>query len=141
PQAEGTAMGSLSNGSGSALAYSVQTNTTANAFELILPTGTSVTSSSTPPGFSCSNNGNKEVCTGGSVQPNTPVTGNFTHTGTISANCGCVQVAFSQDGGMTWSPNPPATLSGPPSDFPPRAAGCSGHAFLGNIYGGQAHQV
>jgi len=112
-----TAMGSLSNGTGSALAYSVETNTPANAFELILPQGTAITGASTPSGFSCTNTGNVEECKNGSVRPNTPVTGTFDHTGTIAANCGCVQVAFSGNDGKTWFPRvkltgPPSTLSG-----------------------------
>ena len=48
PTSTKAGMGSLSNGSGSALAYSVQTNTTANAFELSVPQGDSITGSSTP---------------------------------------------------------------------------------------------
>jgi hypothetical protein len=112
-----TATGSLSNGTGGALSYSIQTNTAANAFELILPTGLSVTATSTPSGFSCTDTGNVEACTRGTVQPDTPVIGSFDHTGAIAANCGCVQVAFSADNGATWSA--PATLTGPQTASPP----------------------
>jgi hypothetical protein len=117
PPPTGTTSGSLSNSTGSALAYSVQTNTPANAFELILPQGASITGTSTPPGFSCTDSGNVEECKSGTVQANTPVTGSFDHTGTIAASCGCVQVAFSADNGSTWFAT--ATLAGPPSDSPP----------------------
>jgi hypothetical protein len=112
-----TAMGSLSNGTGSALAYSIETNTAANAFELTLPQGNSITGTSTPTGFNCTDTANVEECKNGSVQPNTPITGVFNHTGTIAANCGCVQFAFSPDNGKTWFT--PATLTGPPSSSPP----------------------
>ena len=108
-----TAMGSLINGTGGALAYSVETNTKANAFELALPQGNSVTGTSAPSGFSCADTGNVEECKNGSVGANTPVTGSFVHTATIAANCGCVQVAFSADNGNTWFVK--ATLKGPPS--------------------------
>jgi hypothetical protein len=112
-----TVTGSLSNGAGSALAYSIQTNTAANGFKLILPSGVSVTSTSAPSGFSCTDTGNVEACKGGTVQANAPVIGSFDHTGTIAAKCGRVHVAFSADNGATWST--PATLTGPQSASPP----------------------
>lgn len=52
PPSTKTAMGSLSNGNGSALAYSIQTNTSANAFEIVLPSGVNVTGLTFPSGFS-----------------------------------------------------------------------------------------
>ena len=113
----GSPMGSLSGGTGGALAYSIETNTAANAFELTLPQGNSITGTSTPSEFSCTDTGNVEECKNGSVRPNTLVTGSFDHTGTIAANCGCVQVAFSADNGNTWFATAP--LTGPPSDSPP----------------------
>lgn len=119
----GTARGSLTNGSGSVLAYSVQTNEPSNAFEIILPSGINVTSISTPPGFNSADRGNTEILFGGSIMPDTSVTGSFDHTGTIAANCGCVQVQFSMDGGLTWFPAPAATLTGPASDSPPTGGG------------------
>ena len=115
-----TATGSLNDGTGSALVYSVQTNQPADAFELILPTGTSITHTQTPAGFSCTDTGNTEVCKG-TVVANTALTGDFAHTGTIVANCGCVHVAFSTDNGATWST--PATLTGPPADSPGQTSG------------------
>jgi hypothetical protein len=111
-----TAMGSLSAGSGSALAYSVQTNITGNAFELIVPEGMSITGTSIPPTFACTDIGDTEQCKNGTVQPNTPLTGSFDHTGTIMANCGCVVVAFSADNGVRWSS--PVPLTGPQSVSP-----------------------
>jgi hypothetical protein len=72
----------------------------ANAFELVLPPGDAVTDTATPTGFSpgdCTDAGNVEMCKKGGIEPNTPVTGSFDHTGTIGANCGCVQVAFPDD--------------------------------------------
>lgn len=115
-------MGSLSNGSGSPLAYSIQTNTPANAFEIILPTGVSPTGSTFPPGFSaanCIDTANAEKCTNGTVASNRPLKGTLDHTGSVAANCGCVQVAFSKDNGKTWFPNPPVAFGGPPSSSPP----------------------
>jgi hypothetical protein len=93
PQSMRTAIGGLSDGSGSLLAYSIQTNESANAFELILPTGVNVSGVSFPSGFSaahCSASANVEKCTNGTVQPNTPLTGSFNHTGTILAYCECI---------------------------------------------------
>jgi hypothetical protein len=119
-----SAMGSLSNGNGngSVLAYAIQTNTSANAFEIVLPSGLSINGSTIPSGFSCTESMNMMRCTNGSVQANTPLLGTFDHTGTIAANCACVQIAFSQDNGLTFFPTPPATLSGPPSSSPPPPA-------------------
>jgi hypothetical protein len=116
PTSRKAAIGSLSTGSGSALAYSVQTNTTANAFELSIPEGDSIAGTSTPPGFSCTDTGSVEKCKNGGIRPNTPLTGSFDHTGTISADCFCVQVAFSADDGATWLAS--ATLTGPTSVSP-----------------------
>lgn len=125
--------GSLSNGSGSALGYSVQANTTANAFELSVPAGDLITATSTPPGFSCTDSRNVEECKDGSVQPSTPVTGSFDHTGTIAALCGCVEVAFSADDGATWSATGTSSESSPPAKTPtsltlscPRVASAGG---------------
>jgi hypothetical protein len=41
------------------------------------------------------------------------VIGSFNHTGTLGANCGCILISFSNDGGLTFSP--PVTLTGPPA--------------------------
>lgn len=90
PSSTKAAMGSLSNGSGSALTYSVHANRAANVFELSVPQGDSITGTSTPSGFSCTDTRNVEECKNDSVQPNTPVTGSFDHSGTFWVNCGCV---------------------------------------------------
>jgi hypothetical protein len=129
-----SAKGSLSDGLGGRLIYSVQTNLAANAFRLILPSGNSITGTSAPAGFSCHDTGNVEECTKGGVKPNTQLVGIFDHTAAIAANCGCVRVEFSADGGVTWSA--PTKLAGPPNASPPSTL--SGPPISGSFGAGTA---
>jgi hypothetical protein len=115
PAPSGTALETLTNGSGSTLAYSIQANGAANAYEITLPTGDAITRIAFPSGFMCTDMANVEMCTG-SVEANTPLTGSFGHTGTISASCQCAQIAFSANMGATWGPS--ATFTGPPANSP-----------------------
>jgi hypothetical protein len=107
-----TASGALGNGAGALLGYSIHTNEPADFFELIIPAGEDITGMSFPPGFSCSDSGDTEECNG-TVEPDTPLAGTFSHTGTIGANCGCVIVRFYANHGVTFTAG--ATLSGPPT--------------------------
>jgi uncharacterized repeat protein (TIGR02543 family) len=127
-----TAQGVLTNGDGSRLAYSVQTNLPANAFELILPSRDHVTTFGVPAGFTstdCTSMGNVETCTGGTVTAGTALIGTLDHTGTISS--GEVEVAFSSDNGASFSPIPPAALTGPTNpSSPPQGYQCVGTPFV-----------
>jgi hypothetical protein len=117
-----TASGSLTDGGGGVLAYSIQTDQPANAFRLTLPPGLDITGVSFPSGFTaanCTDNGNQETCAGGSIPANQPLVGSFAHSGTIAANCGCVQLGFSSDGGLSFYPVTPVGLLGPPTSSGP----------------------